>query len=155
MLTSLQERVLTFIKMLHDSEMERKSLRQKAAALLESETELKKSQIIIEKLEAELTSVRNKVCHLIRDLFFYTCCFCSLLCLHLQQDEMVTVEKFEGVAVELESTLARERKIQELLHEQNNKLREMERQMSEEEVKRAQQEMHLRESLTVLKYQSR
>ena len=61
MLTSLQERVLKFIKMLHDSEMERKGLRQKAASLLESESELKKSQIIISNLEAELTTVRNKV----------------------------------------------------------------------------------------------
>lgn len=62
---------------------------------------------------------------------------------------MVAVDKFEGVAVELESTLARERKVQELLHEQGMKLREVERQLNDEEVKRSQQEACMRDSLMV------
>lgn len=62
---------------------------------------------------------------------------------------MVSAEKFDGVVTELEGTLARERQAQQLLHEQGGKLREISRRLDEEEVKRADQESRLKDSIQV------
>lgn len=62
---------------------------------------------------------------------------------------MVPVEKLDEVVAELDSTLARERKAQELLHEQSQQLRDITRRLDEEELKRSEQEGKLRESLQV------
>ena len=60
-LTSLQERVLSFIKLLHDSELERKKLRTKVLSLTDSEQALRKSEHFAEQLELELAVLKNQV----------------------------------------------------------------------------------------------
>ena len=60
-LTSLQERVLSFIKLLHDSELERKKLRSKVLSLTDSEQALRKSEHYAEQLELELAVLKNQV----------------------------------------------------------------------------------------------
>lgn len=65
MLTSLQEQVLGFIKMLHDSELERKRLRQRVFALSESEQQLKDVEQQSENLQLELSILKNQVAQFI------------------------------------------------------------------------------------------
>lgn len=62
-LTSLQERVLGFIKLLHDSELERKRLRNRVKSLTESEQQLHRVEQASENMELELAVLRNQVLH--------------------------------------------------------------------------------------------
>lgn len=62
---------------------------------------------------------------------------------------MVSTDKFDGVVEELNQTLARERQAQLLLDEQTNKLRDLTRQLEEEESKRSEQENKLQDLLRV------
>lgn len=61
MLTSLQEQVLGFIKMLHDSELERKRLRQRVISFAESEQQQKHFEQLNENLQLELSIAKNQV----------------------------------------------------------------------------------------------
>lgn len=63
---------------------------------------------------------------------------------------MVSAEKFEGVVTELNQTLEREKQAQRLLDEQSERLRELSRRLSDEELKRSQHESQLKESLQVI-----
>ena len=62
---------------------------------------------------------------------------------------MVSADKFDSIVEELNQTLFREKRAQQLLDEQNEKLREMSRRVEEEEVMRSEQENHLKDLLKV------
>ena len=62
---------------------------------------------------------------------------------------MVSADKFDSIVEELNQTLFREKRAQQLLDEQNEKLREMSRRVEEEEVMRSEQENHLKSLLKV------
>lgn len=55
--------MLSFIKLLHDSELERKKLRTKVLSLTDSEQALRKSEHFSEQLELELAVLKNQVCY--------------------------------------------------------------------------------------------
>ncbi|XP_067928660.1 coiled-coil domain-containing protein 171-like isoform X2 [Watersipora subatra] len=119
-LTNLQERVLGFIKLLHDSELERKRLRSKVKSLVSSEQQLHRVEQTAENMELELAVLRN------------------------QAERMVNAEQFDGVVEELNQTLAREKRAQQLLDEQNAKLKDVSRKLEEEEVQRVEHEAHIK-----------
>ena len=65
---------------------------------------------------------------------------------------MVATEKFENVVAELESTLAREKRAQELLNEQSTKLAEVKRQLEKVCRENSQRESELSDSVAVSDY---
>lgn len=60
-LMHLQEKVLGFIKLLHDSELERKRLRTQVGTLKGSEQQLQRVEQSAENMELEMAVLRNQV----------------------------------------------------------------------------------------------